>query len=135
MQLINYTMILMKNVIKILSSIKYKRQLKKLKNVHSNHKSRAKIVVQLQIESVNRKLLNSSKKSRLFFINKMLGKDNNKIRLKKSLKFKGNYLENRLSPQIAKKFGKIALKELKVFTLQQVLEAAYGLEAMQLSNH
>jgi uncharacterized protein (UPF0216 family) len=128
-------MILMKNVIKILSSIKYKRQLKKLKNVHSNHKSRAKIVVQLQIESVNRKLLNSSKKSRLFFINKMLGKDNNKIRLKKSLKFKGNYLENRLSPQIAKKFGKIALKELKVFTLQQVLEAAYGLEAMQLSNH
>lgn len=91
-------------------------------------------MVQLQKESVNHKLLNSSKKSRLLFIDKMLGNDSNKIGLTKTLKTKGNNIENPSCLQIAKKFGRIAPKELKVLTLQQVLEAAYGLEALLMKD-
>jgi hypothetical protein len=82
---------------------------------------------------VNHKLPNSSKKSRLFFIDKMLGKDNNKISLKKNSNRKENYLKNQLSQLIAKKFGKIAPKALKVFTLRQESEVVYGLEVMSMS--
>ena len=103
-----------------------------MRNVHSNHRLREP--GQSQIESVNPKLLSFLRRSRIFWKDKMLGKDNNRIWKWENLKSRGNCLESLLYLQIAKKFGKIARRELRVFTLQRGLEVGYGREVMLMSN-
>jgi len=87
-------------------------------------------VVLWQTESVNRKLLNSSKKSKHFWKEKMFGKDNSMTKLIRRWEKKGNCLRSLLFQPIARRFGKIAPREPRVSILRQGLEAVFGLRIL-----